>query len=455
MADNEVKENIRKRSVELCTAIEKRAAELLSTLSDQSQAESTGQIFILEPNLLEKCLSLGTVIDKKLLPQASKCHVTGDLQEATVDEASHVTVHLLADGRSSFDTKNLPIDVKLINIHEEVEMVGERVRGRREEEEEEDRVSFRYVPHHTGPHTLHITILGEPVRGSPFKLSIKAPLKLRFLVKSVVPSFYKPGGVAIGPNGELALIDTEGWKTIYLYNNQLEPILTIGDWGSGPGQCYRPIGVAFDSSGNLLVVDGDNHRINKYDRTGTFIMSVGQKGNKELEFLRPTGIGVNKAGYVYVCDRANHRIQILKPNLTFDSMFGGYGEETGYLHYPWDVAFDSEGMVYATVPGQYSIKKFSPNGVYHSTVVDKNTQGFKEGEPKCLEMLFIDEWDYMYVTDRECHCVFVFDTGGRFHARVGNYGSAEGQFYYPRGVAKGEEGLYVSEAGNKRLQLFG
>ena len=454
MADDEVKENIKKTSVQLCTTIEKRAAELLSTLPDRSQASHT---FLLDPNLLEKCLTFGTVIDKKLLPQASRCYVTGDLLEATVDEASHVTVHLLAEGRDSFDTKNLPIDVKLINIHEEVETVGERVRRREEEEEEEeeDCVSFRYVPHDTGPHTLHITILGEQVRGSPFRINIKAPLKLRFLIKSVVTSFYKPGGVAIGPHGELALIDTEGWKTIHLYNSKLEPVLTTGEWGSSPGQCYRPIGVTFDASGNLLVVDAGNNRINKYDCTGTFIMSVGQKGSNELEFIRPTGIGINKAGYVYVCDRGNHRIQILKPNLTFDSMFGGYGKETGYLHYPWDVAFDSEGMVYATVPGQHSIKKFLPNGVYHSTVVDENTQGLKEGEPKCLEMLCIDERDYIYVTDRESHCVFVFDTSGNFHARVGNYGYAEGQFYYPRGVAKGKEGLYISEVGNKRLQLFG
>ena len=450
-----IKEAIEKARVQLVSAIEKRTEELLALVNE---GNGTNRIFIFEEKLLESCKTFGTIIEENLLPQPSRCHVTGDLQEATVDEASHATVHLLRGrlGESKdCEVKNLPVDMKLINIHGEVESEGERVR-RRGDDEDSNQVSFRYIPREAGQHQLHINILGEPVRGSPFNnIDIKTPLKLKFLHDSTLSSFYKPGGVAIGPCGELAVIDTGGYDTIHVYNSQLEKVMSTGKWGSGNGQCYGPIGVTFDLTGNLLVVDGDNHRINKYDREGKHVMSVGQKGTNELEFLRPTGIGVSKAGYVYVCDRANHRVQILKPNLTFDSFFGGYGKETGYLHYPWDVAFDSEGMVYVTVPGQHSIKKFSPNGIYHSTVVSPSTQGFKDGEPMCLEMLCIDEYDYIYVTDRDAHCVFVFDTEGKYHARVGNCGSANGQFYNPRGVAKGKGYLYVSEVGNKRLQRFG
>ena len=49
--------------------------------------------------------------------------------------------------------------------------------------------------------------------------------------------------------------------------------------GSGRGQFERPSGVAVDGEGCILVVDSDNHRIQKFTAEGKFLTAVGTKGS--------------------------------------------------------------------------------------------------------------------------------------------------------------------------------
>jgi tripartite motif-containing protein 71 len=51
-------------------------------------------------------------------------------------------------------------------------------------------------------------------------------------------------------------------------------ILKWGSHGTGDGQFKRPRGIAVDSSGYVYVADKNNHRIKKYDSSGTYLGSV-------------------------------------------------------------------------------------------------------------------------------------------------------------------------------------
>ena len=49
----------------------------------------------------------------------------------------------------------------------------------------------------------------------------------------------------------------------------------MGNWGtagSGDGEFQNPQDVAIDSLGNLYVTDTNNHRIQKFDNNGQFII---------------------------------------------------------------------------------------------------------------------------------------------------------------------------------------
>ncbi len=70
-------------------------------------------------------------------------------------------------------------------------------------------------------------------------------------------------------------------------------------------------------TGNILVADCRNHRIQKLTKEGQYLTSVGTKGNGPLQFEGPRGITFNPTNNkVYVVD-SNHRVQVLNSDLTF------------------------------------------------------------------------------------------------------------------------------------------
>jgi DNA-binding beta-propeller fold protein YncE len=84
----------------------------------------------------------------------------------------------------------------------------------------------------------------------------------------------------------------------------------LGAQGSGEGELSGPTGLAVDTGGNVYVSDNGNHRVVKFDSSGSFIASWGSGGSGNGEFKGPTGLAVDSKGRVYVSDMGNHRIQI-------------------------------------------------------------------------------------------------------------------------------------------------
>ena len=57
-----------------------------------------------------------------------------------------------------------------------------------------------------------------------------------------------------------------------------------GGKGTGRGQFDSPTGIAVDGSGNILVADTNNSRIEKFSATGTFLNTLGTKGSGQGQF---------------------------------------------------------------------------------------------------------------------------------------------------------------------------
>jgi len=86
-----------------------------------------------------------------------------------------------------------------------------------------------------------------------------------------------------------------------------------GKTGSGPGELMRPAGLVCDSTGNIIVVDSGNDRLQVFSGDGKVLAQVGKSGNGEAEFDQPWGITLDKDGNIYVADWKNHRVQKLSP----------------------------------------------------------------------------------------------------------------------------------------------
>jgi DNA-binding beta-propeller fold protein YncE len=100
--------------------------------------------------------------------------------------------------------------------------------------------------------------------------------------------------------------------------------------GNGAGQqtdlFSRPTDVAWDSSGNIFVADGEgNARIAKFDKDGKFVKSWGKKGTATGEFANVLSIAVDAQGNVYAADGGNRRIQVFDNDGTFKTAFTNVG----------------------------------------------------------------------------------------------------------------------------------
>ncbi len=73
---------------------------------------------------------------------------------------------------------------------------------------------------------------------------------------------------------------------------------------------YKPCDIAGDSEGNLYVLDGGNHRVQKFDNQGKYLKTFGRSGQGPGEFQRPLSIEIGEDGHVYIADWDNCRLEV-------------------------------------------------------------------------------------------------------------------------------------------------
>ena len=78
--------------------------------------------------------------------------------------------------------------------------------------------------------------------------------------------------------------------------------------------------------------------------------------------IEPENIVVHPSGQVLVADYNNHRVQVLNHNLSFSHSFGSHGSQPGQFNLPYDMSTDDEGMVYVTDRDNARVQKFTLQG---------------------------------------------------------------------------------------------
>ncbi len=136
--------------------------------------------------------------------------------------------------------------------------------------------------------------------------------------------FYRPAGLAVGPDGTLYLADLNAIRSV----SPAGLVSTVAGGaaaGSTDGQGQeasfsRPIGVATDDAGNLWVADTDNNCVRWIDPQGIVTTVAGRCGlagdSDELgtsaRFSSPTFLAITRDGRtIYVSDAGNAQIRKL------------------------------------------------------------------------------------------------------------------------------------------------
>ena len=393
--------------------------------------------------LLSVCQLFGNVYSHPVCPK--KCYATGNgLEVATVGEQSTVTVHAIDIEGCNFAARPLPL-MSCVQVLSSGQRIKCEVNPSTSSEYE-----VVYRPTQKGKYQLHIKVSNRHIRGSPFTVVAQGELGMDTI--RIIPDLAKPWGVAINKEGQVIIAESRG-NCISIYSNG-ERKKSFGKEGTALGQFLHPRGVAVDRAGNILIVDGGNHRIQKFTADGKFIDSIGSEGvdNKPLQFSNPVGIGISPSEKVYICDNYNHRVQILKSDLSFSTSFGSKGNGDGQFLGPCDVAFDSRGKVYVVDNENHCIQVFTEEGCFLQKF-GKKGRGY--GELMLPLSITIDSDDVVYVVERDNHRISIFTSEGHFLKLFGTQGNGPRQFNYPYGITVDKYGLvYVSDAGNHCIQIW-
>lgn len=275
--------------------------------------------------------------------------------------------------------------------------------------------------------------------------------------------------------GYLTGIAIDSSDNIYVVNSALHRIevfssngVFLRSWG-GPGsgsqngQFYYPQGITIDSDNNVYVADSLNHRIQKFNNNGTFLTqwgnntTPGYQSSADGEFSNPEDIASN-GNYVYVADTDNHRIQKFEKDGTYLTQWGnGYnpGSEDGQFRNPRGITANY-GKVFVSDTGNRRIQEFDEDGVFLSTW---GSSGDGDGEffnPNGITVLpGIDSIGYIYVADNYNDCVQKFNPAHTFISKWSTKGSGNGLFDDPRDLTTDALGnVYVIEHINERVQKF-
>ena len=200
-----------------------------------------------------------------------------------------------------------------------------------------------------------------------------------------------------------------------------------------------------DADGNFYITDNYNHRIVKYDETGTLVRAYGSFGSGAGEFNRPQNIAIGADGAIYVADSFNNRI-VKFADTNDDGVidvweaWGSAGSGVLEFNKPYSVAV-AGSIIYVADSFNSRIAKFDsavdPSEV-GETWVAFGTRGTEDGQFRNIYDITVDAQGDVWATDPLNNRVARFTADGTF---VANYAAN-----LPYGVASDANGnVYVAE----------
>lgn len=284
---------------------------------------------------------------------------------------------------------------------------------------------------------------------------------------------------------------------------------TTGGSGSGDGEFNALRGTVVDASGNIWVVDSGNSRLQKLNSTLDYVSKFGSNGDGDGELDLPHDVDLDSSGNLWVVDRGNHRVQkfnssgtyqsqidgrvSIPGNYAYSSKFGSHGSGNSNFDTPQQIATDSGGNFYIVDIGNDAVKKFTSGGVYSSSVSlflgsgpgfrgvavdssDNTYVGLDTDDPGVgitkRNSANVTQWDKTYATVTDLGFLATDDTyvyatlpsnnavgkilasNGGFAGTWGGFGTGNGQFSSPQGIATDGTYVYVADSGNNRVQKF-
>lgn len=301
----------------------------------------------------------------------------------------------------------------------------------------------KFVPESCKEHSLDITIQGQAIKGSPFRVQVRKPRDYKTLVyyEKCLNLSGTPWMVGVSDRREL-LVGVGGAHCISIFDSEGYHLRSVGKKGSGHRQFSSPSGVVAHGDA-MYVSEFFNHRIQKLTLLGDYRLTFGRHGSADGELNGPRGLCFDVVSkLLFVSDSGNNRISVFHLDGTFAYQIIGKTSDKSLIENPWGLAFDPLGHLHIVCYGARCVKVFTVEGRYLTQ--------YGHGKMIGPAGIAVDEEGYSFVSEYSGHLcrVLVFSAEHNIVHTIENFAS-------PSGVALDREGrLYVADHGNSRVLKY-
>lgn len=298
-----------------------------------------------------------------------------------------------------------------------------------------------------GSYTLDISLLGRPIRGSPFGVRATA------CEEESSSSGDRPPGKSRATSGsrssrrQLSTSSRSGVGLLRLPGED-DLVRRLGRRGRGRGELSNPQGVCAAPGGAVCVADSNNQCVQVFGGGHDDCrLRFGIRGRGAGQMQRPTGVALTPAGHFVVADYENKCVSLFEPNGRFITRLG-----VGRLLGPKGVAVDRSGHIVVVDNRGSSVLVFHESGKLLGRFGSRGVGSNHFAGPHYAA---VNSRNQIVVSDFHNHSVKVLDSQGNFVASFGSHGEGLGQFNAPTGVAvDAQDNILVADWGNSRIQVF-
>ena len=301
----------------------------------------------------------------------------------------------------------------------------------------------------------YLYILGR--HGTVRKIDSAGNTHLYFsVVQNPNPATEYTKGIAVDKLGHIYIADTYN-NRILKHDKEGKLLQIIGSKGTGQAQFNQPTQLQIDATGNLLIADSNNGRVQVLSSTGNYIKEVGKTENNGAP-MYPVDVTVDSNNHIFIADTISYQIREFDTTGKILRTFGAKGPDKGKFQLPnLTVAINSDASV-LVLEGALSFKtrvqKFNTEGNYTATLVDNsNSRNFI--------LMASDPAGNFVATDNVFGVIRKYDKDGNLLLSFDSKASGQGKSdYHLRDVATDRQGnIYTLEqnksGGVKKFTPYG
>ena len=253
-----------------------------------------------------------------------------------------------------------------------------------------------FTPDTVGPHSVIITVNGQPLTGSPWSVQV-SPRQYKCVFDIELGGRKCGTCISIAVNkktNEIAVADR--------INNRLLMLNADHSYSRFLHLQLPPFSVAFTTNGELIVLQRGHVFLSLFNESGKFIKRI---GDRYLDYA--WSVSVAHDDRIIVCEWVDKSVKVLSPDGT--QLLQSFSAPDCDVR-PWFAVYHQD-MFFVSYGRAHCVKVFSKEGVF---LYDIGSEGSGDGQLKKPVGLTIDKFNNLIVCDYGNSRLQVFTLDGKF-----------------------------------------